>query len=153
MSGPDGRNAPTRRAVLAGAGALGAMALGGAALAPQLTDAAHLRRVLDRLVGPFQMAHGDWQAFVAAFRAGEDDLDTLKAVPLRALEGLGLLDDAAAAAPDALRERVATFERRLLTDFVMTTDLAARGGDAPVRFHGPLACGNPFADTSPPDAA
>ncbi len=141
----------SRRQALAlgiGGAAIAAVGGGGAIVSARLDKTDLARAVLVRLVGPFRMSPADFTAFVDAFDAApgfpaglKGDFLTLAQTPTRGRDVASLL-------PGQTGARFETFERDLLTRFVMSTDLV-RGRATPddeVRYLGlSPACSSPFA--------
>lgn len=140
------RTISRRTALLGGAGVLGASFLGGLALL-RFDENAAIRTALERLVGDFRMEKGEFATFAADFRAMYQRLEGPRAWLVRGAEWSGLGPVAARLSPSRVGEELERFERALLTNFVVTTDLLQRA-DPEQRVHylgQDVACHNPFA--------
>ncbi|WAJ27055.1 hypothetical protein [Antarcticirhabdus aurantiaca] len=141
----------TRRGLLMGLGGIAAAAvLGGGAAS--MTDEDFLRSTLHRLVGRFEMTSDQFAAFTQSFRAGYPELATVKMLPFRVSEQFGASSLLDSIAPQAILSKVETFERRLLTEFIMSTDYLPLYEEKPnqgvlsVSYFGLQGCSNPYAD-------
>ncbi|MER8983494.1 hypothetical protein [Mesorhizobium sp. M0870] len=107
-----------------------------------------VRMVLERNLGPVNMAENELRSFTQEFRAQRpttfptENLTGVSAL----LEKLRLASAARPILPGDRAQRLEHFERWLLADFHLLTDYARRQspGD-PIRFTGPQPCANPFA--------
>lgn len=98
--------------------------------------------LLHRLVGNFQMGEEDQRKFVDAMA------DHFGSEKLIALMGLYKIRDKTGVGTPQTDVRVDKFERRLLTDFMVSTDFLRKQGEAnpKVSFLGyRLPCSNPYA--------
>jgi len=138
-----------RQALALGAGGAVIAAVGGGAIVSASLDKTDLARaVLVRLVGPFRMTPADFTAFVDAFDATPGFPAGLKGDVLTLAQTLMHGRDVASLLPGQASAWFETFERDLLTRFVMSTDLV-RGRATPdddVHYLGlSPACSSPFA--------
>ncbi|WP_420394397.1 hypothetical protein [Acuticoccus sp.] len=141
----------SRRALVLGSAAgLGLVALGGGFTLALRGRGDFLRDILERAVGPFDMPTKDFEAFATSFdrelgdALGDQDGARWRAV--RFIAGLVPLD--ILAAPDngtRLAQKLATYERLVVTHFFVTTTFAVERGDRPVQYVGDFGCRNPFA--------
>jgi hypothetical protein len=141
----------TRRNVLA-AGAVGALILaGGGAVAIGSSGREELvRSVLGRLVGPLDMADGDFGHMVAAIDRRTGFPQGYKLHLVSSLERAGWAPDAMAAAPAGIRDDFEMLERSILTEFVTRTTFlhGDKPGEEPVVYLGAQPCSSPFAEFS-----
>lgn len=153
----------SRRALLFGSVAGFAASAGGAAVLAVYDDSDLVRSSLRRMLGEFRMPQADMNAFTSLFRATWAGLDGAKGPLMRGVEALGATDLAARYGPSSISRRVETYERELLTLFIVTTDYlrVADPRRENVSFTGLVkACTNPFARfepdeggaTNPPEA-
>lgn len=108
-----------------------------------------VRMVLERHLGPLDMAENELRSFTQEFRAQRPTTfptENLAAV-FALLEKLRLASAARPILPGDRAQRLEHFDRWLLADFHLLTDYAWRQspGD-PIRFTGPQPCANPFAN-------
>jgi hypothetical protein len=138
----------TRRVAVQAVAASGLLALGGATWLVVTDGEADLyRRILTRLIGPFQMDGADFARFAADFTRAEGGPEGLETDLLRVGEMTGLMEQAARIDPATLA-RVQQFERILLTQFVLATGLRGPAEDRLLGYSGlfgTLPCSNPFA--------
>lgn len=154
MPRPISRRQALTFAVVGGA----AVAAGGAGLvvAGAFDKQDLARTVLTRLVGPFRMSPENLSAFVSAFEATKGFPSGIKGDALALGQGLLGGRDLSDFLPKSAAERFESFERDLLTNFVMSTNfLRGRSGpDEDVVFVGlSPACTSPFAKFEPLAAA
>ncbi|MES0214144.1 hypothetical protein NKL07_01665 [Mesorhizobium sp. C280B] len=108
-----------------------------------------VRMVLERHLGPLNMAENELRSFTQEFRAQRPTT-----FPTEKLSGRFRASGEAQACirrpshptPATVRQQLEHFERWLLADFYLLTDYPWRQspGD-PIRFTGPEPCANPFA--------
>lgn len=138
----------SRRTLLAGIGGTAILAAGGIAAGMQsggLPEA--MRRVLVRLIGPFEMDDADFARFAADFAAGRDVPSAVEADGLRLAEALGATRTVAGLHP-RIGAKVEKFERDLLTDFALATGIDGPPAGRKLSYTGLFksnACSNPFA--------
>jgi hypothetical protein len=141
-------NKLTRRGMIAGSATLAAVAaLGGIGLL-RFDKVDTCRTALTRLIGPFAMDRDAFASFVTDFLRVDQTLMGMRGGLMRAGEFTGLLPRLAGSLPAASAEQVEQFERKLLTQFVLTTNYLQLDDPRTERidYVGPLdACGNPFA--------
>lgn len=142
----------TRRKALQalGVGTVGLAA--GAYVTAARSDARMVRQVLERHLGPLNIAEADLDGFTAAYlerRPWERPTGKLKALQVVASD-LSLSDRLRGLLPGDKADLLERFERSLLAQFFTLTDVGWRrdGGD-PIYFLGPSACLNPFANLDP----
>ncbi|WP_213909743.1 hypothetical protein [Stutzerimonas nitrititolerans] len=130
-----------RTLLIASAATLGAAAVGSAAWAYEDSHV-FVPQLLQQLVGGFRMEAEDQRKFVDAMTEhyGTHKLKALMALyKIRSQTGMG---------SDYTNARVDQFERRLLTDFMVSTDYLRqpRADNPKVSFIGyRLPCSNPYA--------
>lgn len=138
----------SRRNVLAALAIAGVGGAGGLALFTGTggePDA--IRAILHRLIGPFTMAEADFNRFVTDFAAGNRALKPMEADTLRLLEAVPGAQALAEIAP-GFAHQVATFDRKLLTEFALATGLDGPGNAGQLEYRGLFRdnpCSNPFA--------
>jgi hypothetical protein len=114
------------------------------------TDEDLVRMVLERCLGPLNMADDELRSFTQQFRTQRPTTFPTKNLAdiAASLEKLRL---SYAVLPGDRAQRLEHFERWVLADFHVLTDYAWRQSpNDPVHYTGPQACQNPFAnfDTS-----
>ncbi len=135
-----------RKALLGAAGVAIVSALGGALL---WSERDLIRATLVRMIGPFNIADADMDAFVRDFMAIGPLPRGFAADAVGVVQAAGLLP-AAGMASQAVGERLDAYQRGVLTAFVMGTDYFQSENPAVDDLHylGPFAeraCANPFA--------
>lgn len=139
----------SRRTTLALLGG-GAVAIGtGSALVATMSDEELVHAVLERHLGRLVMAREDMAAFLSSFREGRPWLfpGTELAVVYASAERLGLADITRENLLGGRGDDLERFERHLLGDFHVQTDVAFRSSaEDPVHYLGSSACLNPFAE-------
>lgn len=120
---------------------LGVAALGSAALVYE-DDDDFVMRLVGEYVGPFQMNREQKRQFVEDVTAKYGDLKTA------ALIGLHRVRDHTGAGIDYTDDRVDWFERRIVTEFITSTDYVRQQGQANptlTYFGMDTPCTNPYA--------
>ena len=138
----------TRRAMLAGAGAGAALAATGSAFLIAGSDADGLvRSILQRLIGPFAMAQGDFDGMVAAIDRKVGLPKGAKLHAIATLEKASWSADLLSRAPRSIRERREMIERMTLAEFVTQTTYLQTDDKArdPITYLGRHPCSSPFA--------
>lgn len=138
----------SRRTALAGIGVAGIGLTGGLAGFVASSDGADaMRAILHRLVGPFTMSDSDFALFVKDYSARHGRLGHMEAGALRLLETVGGARRLALQ-QSGIAERFDTFDRKLLTEFVLATGHDGSADPGHLEYHGLFAdnpCSNPFA--------
>lgn len=139
----------TRRTMLAGAGAGAAIAATGGALLVAGSDTDGLvHSILNRLIGPFNMAQADFDKMVKAIdhKAGLPKGSKLRM--MATLEKSGWSADLLDRAPRSIRDRREMIERTVLTEFVVQTTYLQTPDKAhdPILYLGRHPCSSPFAN-------
>lgn len=139
----------TRRAALILIAGGAAAAGGGYAFIRSLSDEELVLGVLERYLGPIEIAEDDLADFVRYFQASHPwAMPGSKLADAYTAAGrLGLQDAALSALPADRVAALEHFERWLLAEFHTVTDIGWRtASEDPVYFMGPSACLNPFAE-------
>ena len=138
-----------RRTAILG-GVVGLSAVGGLGLVVASRDNTGLfKEVLQRLLGPFNMPDGEFEAFARDYadrgRAMPSDLEV---GVLRSVEWAGATSVAKSVA-GAIAVKLRIFERSLTTAFILATDFRSDDRAAPLTYFGLFEtrpCANPFAE-------
>lgn len=140
----------TRRGALRalGVGTIGLAA--GTYVTAAWSDTRMVRRVLERHLGPLNIAESDLDDFTAAYlesRPWNLPFGKLKAIVQVVASDPSLSDQVRRFLPSNKADLLERFERSLLSQFFTLTDVGWRADeDDLVHFVGPSACLNPFAN-------
>ena len=139
----------TRRTLLAATIGTGGMAMASVVSTTYVSDSDLLQMTLHRLVGELEMTEADWTSFTADFKTIFPTFTGLRADLMSLLELSGTISMFSETLP-TVADKIESFERALLTNFLMSTDyLQASKAPKPLRvsYYGvQKACANPFAE-------
>lgn len=139
----------TRRAAL-GVIAGSAAAIAGGAVLVRLQSEEHLfRTVIEHYLGPVSISDTDMAAFITHFqeKRGHQIPGANLSDAWTAARRLGLHEPAQGLLPDGPAAAIQRFERWVLAEFHMVTDIGwRRGPEDQVTFQSTTACLNPFAN-------